>query len=292
MTDVAEPTPTPGTRAIVLGGGGVAGIAWELGVLSALEDAGVDLGAADLVVGTSAGSVVGAFLRAGAVQDAYAQQTTPLPTTYEEPAAVDVSEVEQRFGAAMQGATSEQDARARVGAAAQEVTAGQSDDERVATFRQLLPNAEWPEKPYAVTTVDAVDGSFRVFRAEDDVPLERAVAASCSVPIVWSPVRIDGHPYVDGGVRSATNADVAAGYERVLVIACSPEGPSPLGPWLDRSVAALRDAGSQVEVVVADETSTRAFGTNSLALSTQRPSAEAGRAQAEQVAERVAAFWA
>ncbi len=292
MTDVAEPTPTPGTRAIVLGGGGVAGIAWELGVLSALEDAGVDLGAADLVVGTSAGSVVGAFLRAGAVQDAYAQQTSPLPTTYEEPAAVDVSEVEQRFGAAMQGATSEQDARARVGAAAQEVTTGQSDDERVATFRQTLPSAEWPEKPYAVTTVDAVDGSFRVFRAEDDVPLERAVAASCSVPIVWSPVRIDGHPYVDGGVRSATNADVAAGYERVLVIACSPEGPSPLGPWLDRSVAALRDAGSQVEVVVADETSTRAFGTNSLALSTQRPSAEAGRAQAGQVAERVAAFWA
>jgi NTE family protein len=281
----------PGTRAVVLGGGGVAGIAWELGVLSAFEDAGVDLGAADLVVGTSAGSVVGAFLRAGAVRAAYEQQLSPLPTTYEEPVAVDPDAVQQGFATAVEGATSEQDARARVGAAAQQLTTGQNDDDRVATFRQTLPSTDWPEQPYAVTTVDAVDGSFRVFRAEDGVPLERAVAASCSVPFVWSPVRIDGHPYVDGGARSATNADVAAGHERVLVIACAPEGPSPLGPWLDRAVADLRAAGSQVEVIVADEAAQRAFGTDSLALSTQRPSAEAGRAQAEREAERIAAFW-
>ncbi|PYY32822.1 hypothetical protein DEJ16_13445 [Curtobacterium sp. MCJR17_055] len=294
MTDAAAPlpTPTPGTRAVVLGGGGVAGIAWELGVLSALEDAGVDLGAADLVVGTSAGSVVGTFLRSGGVRGAYEQQLSPLPTTYEEPARVDAAEFEQRFAAALQGATSEQDARARLGAAAQQITSGQSDDERVATFRDTLPTTAWPDRPYAVTAVDAVDGTFRVLRAEDGVPLERAVAASCSVPLVWSPVRIDEHPYIDGGMRSATNADVAAGYERVLVIACSPEGPSPLGPWLDRAVTSLRDAGSRVEVLVADEASQRAFGTNSLALSTQRPSAEAGRAQAEPVAERIGAFWA
>jgi predicted acylesterase/phospholipase RssA len=164
------------------------------------------------------------------VRAAYEQQLSPLPTTYEEPVAVDPGAVQQGFATAVEGATSEQDARARVGAAAQQLTTGQNDDDRVATFRQTLPSTDWPEQPYAVTTVDAVDGSFRVFRAEDGVPLERAVAASCSVPFVWSPVRIDGHPYVDGGARSATNADVAAGHERVLVIACAPEGPSPLGP--------------------------------------------------------------
>lgn len=292
MTDVETTTPTPGTRAVVLGGGGVAGIAWELGVLATLEDAGVDLGTADLVVGTSAGSVVGTFLRAGAVRGAFEQQLSPLPTTYEEPVAVDAGAIEQGFTTAVQGATSEQDARARLGAAAQQVTAGQSDDDRVATFRQTLPSPEWPDRAYAVTVVDAVDGSFRVIRAEDGVPLERAVAASCSVPFVWSPVRIDGHPYVDGGARSATNADVAAGFERVLVIACSPEGPSPLGPWLDRAVADLRAAGSQVEVIVADEASRQAFGADSLALSSQRPSAEAGRTQAQREAERIGAFWA
>jgi NTE family protein len=293
MSDSAIPTPAPapGTRAIVLGGGGVAGIAWELGVLATLEDAGADLGAADLVVGTSAGSVVGAFLRAGAVRAAYEQQHSPVPTTYEDPAPIDTAAVEQQFRAAMAGATSEQDARARLGALAQQVTTGQTDEERVATFGETLPSTDWPDRPFAVTVVDAVDGAFRVLTADDGVPLPRAVAASCSVPMVWSPVRIDGHPYVDGGVRSGSNADVAAGYERVLVIACSPEGPTPLGPWLDRAVAGLRAAGSQVEVLVADDVSRQAFGTNSLSLSTQAPASEAGRVQAEREAERIAAFW-
>ncbi|WP_240347262.1 patatin-like phospholipase family protein [Curtobacterium sp. 24E2] len=123
-------------------------------------------------------------------------------------------------------------------------------------------------------------------------PAPRAVAASCSVPFVWSPVGIEGRPYVDGGVRSGTNADAAAGHERVLVIACGPEGPSPVGPWLDVAVESLRAGGSSVEVVVADSTAQEAFGTNSLSLATQAPSAEAGRAQGTAVAEQIAAFWA
>lgn len=290
MTDVA--TPVPGTRALVLGGGGVAGIAWEVGVLSALQDAGVDLDAADLVVGTSAGSVVGAFVRNGAVQQAYDQQHTPAPTTYVEPPAIDTDAVQQRIGAALEGATGEQDARARLGLAAQQVTDGQTDDERVATFAETLPSTEWPVKPLAIAAVDATDGTFRLLTAADGVPLPRAVAASCSVPFVWSPVGIEGRPYVDGGVRSGTNADAAAGHERVLVIACGPEGPSPVGPWLDVAVESLRAGGSSVEVVVADSTAQEAFGTNSLSLATQAPSAEAGRTQGTAVAEQIAAFWA
>ncbi len=290
MTDVT--TPVPGSRALVLGGGGVAGIAWEVGVLSALQDAGVDLDAADLVVGTSAGSVVGAFVRNGAVQQSFDQQHTPAPTTYVEPAPIDVEAVQQHIGAALQGATGEQDARARLGRAAQQVVGGQSDDERTATFGETLPSTEWPAKALAVTAVDATDGTFRLLTVADGVPLPRAVAASCSVPFVWTPVTIDGRPYVDGGVRSGTNADAAAGHERVLVIACGPEGPSPCGPWLDVAVEALRAGGSSVEVVVADSASQQAFGTNSLSLATQAPSAEAGRAQGAAVAEQIAAFWA
>ncbi|MGG7308202.1 patatin-like phospholipase family protein [Curtobacterium sp. AB451] len=290
MTDVT--TPAPGTRALVLGGGGVAGIAWELGVLSALQDAGVDLDAADLVVGSSAGSVVGTFVRAGAVQQAYDQQHAAVPTTYEEPVPIDADDFQQRIGAALDGATSDQDARARLGRFAQRTTTGQTDDQRAATFAETLPSTEWPPKPLAVTAIDATDGTFRVLTAADGVPLARAVAASCSVPLVWSPVTIEGRPYVDGGMRSATNADVAAGYERVLVIACGPEGPSPLGPWLDVAVEGLRAAGSSVEVVIADSTSQQAFGTNSLSLSTQAPAADAGRTQGTAVAEGIAAFWA
>lgn len=285
-------TPAAGTRAIVLGGGGVAGIAWELGVLAALEEAGVDLGAADLVVGTSAGSVVGTFVRNGAVTAAYEQQLSPLPTTYEEPAVIDAEAMQEQFGQALVGMTSEQDGRARLGHAAQAVTTGQTDDERVATFTETLPSTEWPAAPLAVTTVDATDGTFRVLTAADGVPLPRAVAASCSVPLVWSPVGIEGRPYIDGGVRSGTNSDVAAGYERVLVIACGPEAPSPLGPSLDQAVESLRAGGSSVEVVVADSAAQQAFGANSLSLSTQRPSAEAGYAQASASASQIVDFWA
>ncbi|WFR65884.1 patatin-like phospholipase family protein [Curtobacterium flaccumfaciens] len=290
MTDVS--TPAPGTRALVLGGGGVAGIAWELGVLSALQDAGVDLDAADLVVGTSAGSVVGTFVRYGGVQQAYDQQHAPVPTTYEEPVPIDAEDFQQRIGAVLEGATSDQDARARLGLLAQRTTTGQTDDERAATFAETLPSTEWPARPLALTAIDATDGTFRVITAADDVPLPRAVAASCSVPLVWSPVGIEGRPYVDGGMRSATNADIAAGYERVLVVACGPEGPSPLGPWLDVAVEGLRAAGTSVEVVIADSTSQQAFGADSLSLSTQAPAADAGRTQGAAVAEGIAAFWA
>ncbi|MDM7885130.1 MULTISPECIES: patatin-like phospholipase family protein [Curtobacterium] len=290
MTDVA--TPTPGTRALVLGGGGVAGIAWEVGVLSALQDAGVDLDAADLVVGSSAGSVVGAFVRGGGIASAYEQQHAPVPSTYVEPERIGGEDFQQRLAAVLAGATSEQDARARLGAVAQQVVTGQTDDERTATFSETLPSPEWPEKPLGVTTIDAVDGTFKVLTATTGVPLPRAVAASCSVPFVWSPVRIDGVPHIDGGLRSATNADVAAGHERVLIVACGPEGPSPLGPWLDLAVESLRAGGSSVEVVVADSGAQHAFGDNSLSLSTQAPAATEGRRQGEAVAEAIAAFWA
>lgn len=290
MTDLA--TPTPGTRALVLGGGGVAGIAWEVGVLSALQEAGVDLDAADLVVGTSAGSVVGSFVRAGAVAQAYEQQHAPLPSTFVEPERIAGEDFQERLLQVLAGATSEQDARARLGAVAQQVVTGQSDEERVATFSETLPSTEWPAKPLALTTIDALDGAFRVLTAESGVPLPRAVASSCSVPFVWSPVHIDGVPHYDGGLRSATNADVAAGYERVLVVACGPEGPSPLGPWLDLAVESLRAGGSSVETIVADSGAQHAFGDNSLSLSTQAPSATEGRRQGEAAAEAIAAFWA
>jgi len=290
MSELA--TPTPGTRALVLGGGGVAGIAWEVGVLSALQEAGVDLDAADLVVGSSAGSVVGTFVRYGAVAQAYEQLHAPVPSTYEEPAPIAGEDFQERLAQVLAGSTSEQDARARLGAVAQQVVTGQTDEERIATFAQTLPGTEWPEKPLGVTTIDATDGTFKVLTATTGVPLTRAVAASCSVPFVWSPVHIDGVPHIDGGLRSATNADVVAGHERVLVVACGPEGPSPLGPWLDVAVESLRAGGSSVEVVVADSASQQAFGANSLSMSSQAPSSVEGRRQGAGVAEAVAAFWA
>jgi NTE family protein len=105
------------TRALVLGGGGVAGIAWELGLLSGWAAEGVDVTAADLVVGTSAGSVVGAQLRLdGDLQTLYARQL--LPPVGEMKVEFDGVSTMTAFADAMKGATGEQDARARLGALA------------------------------------------------------------------------------------------------------------------------------------------------------------------------------
>jgi NTE family protein len=288
---MSSTTNSPVRTAIVLGGGGVAGIAWELGLLHGLQDAGVPIGDADLVVGTSAGSMVGALLRFDMIAEGYRQQLDPVPTTYVEPPATDWEVIGNSLAAALAGATSEQDARARIGRAAARVTGGQSDDDRARTFAETFPREGWPTAPLGITAVDAEDGSFRVFTADDDVPLARAIAASCSVPFVWSPVHVDGRRYVDGGVRSVTNADVASRASRVFVVACRTEDPSPTGPSLDRAVAGLRAGGAAVEVVVADEAAQAAYGTDVLALATREPAARAGRAQGVRIAERVSDFW-
>jgi NTE family protein len=282
--------PDPDRSAIVLGGGGVAGIAWELGLLQGLLDEDIPLDDADLVIGTSAGSTVGTLLRMGLVSVGYDQQFDAPTDSYVQPPTRDMEALQQMLGQALAGSASEQDARARLGALAAEVTDGQTDDERVATFRETFPDDRWPDAPLGITAVD-VDGTFRVFTKDDGVPLTRAIAASCSVPFVWSPVHIDGRSYVDGGARSVTNADAAEGCGRVLVIACRQEDPSPLGPSLDQAVARMREQGTLVEVVVADEAAQAAYGDDSLSMSAREPSAHAGRVQAGTVAERVRAFW-
>jgi len=294
MTDTSAPAPSPapsGPRtAVVLGGGGITGIAWEIGVLTRLLEAGVPLADADLVVGTSAGSVVGATLRLGGVADAYAEQLEPAAAGPE--AALDGGDFTQRVGQAIQGATNAEEARARLGALARQVPVTGTEPELVTTMRERFGDA-WPEGQLAVCTVDATDGEFRVLTAASGVPLHVAVAASCSVPLVWPTVEVDGRPTMDGGVRSGTNADVADAAERVLVLSCGPElSQSPLGPTLPGVVSTRMGADRPVFVVEADAESLAAFGSNSLSSANRAAAAEAGRRQAEGVVEAVRAFWA
>ncbi|MGT2424766.1 patatin-like phospholipase family protein [Amnibacterium kyonggiense] len=284
-------------RALVLGGGGVAGIAWETGLLVGLREAGVDLGRADLLVGTSAGSVVGGLLRSGRLLAAWEGAMSEVEEQQGESAWDSSPDIEQFVRAAAAAAAapagSEDEARARLGALALQLsTEGQV--ERIAVFSELLgtaPGAAWPEGDFRVTAVDAQDGSFRTFESTTGVDCATAIAASCAVPLVYPTVVIGGRSYMDGGMRSATNADLADAAERVLVIACSPElATSALGPTLDLAVARLRSQ-SDVVVVLPDERSAASFGDNVLALSSQRPAAQAGYTQAAREADRIRAFW-
>lgn len=280
-------------RALILGGGGVTGIAWELGIIAGLHKRGVDLRGTDLVVGTSAGSVVGAQITSGVdLETLFNAQLVPPEQTGERSAAFDPAAMLAMLQRAMaEGASDSQAVRARIGAIARSASSI-SEDERRAIIASRLPSQEWPQAPaLRITAVDAESGEPRVFDRTSGVPLVAAVAASCAVPGVWPPVTIEGHQYMDGGMRSVTNADLARGYAQVVIL--SPAGmviPPPFGNPSDE-VAQLECEGSVVRNITPDDASWQAIGANVLDVAHRAPSATAGRAQGQALADCLRGFW-
>ena len=275
-------------KALVLGGGGVAGVAWETGLLLGLADAGVDLTDADLVVGTSAGSVVASQVTTGVpLADLFERQLLHPDLTAERAVDFDVEAFTTDLIALLADRPEPQELRRRIGALAL-VADCVPEAERRLIIESRLPVHDWPERALVITAVDAADGEFVPFDRSSGAGLVDAVAASCAVPGVWPPVTIGGRRYIDGGVRSTINADLAHGHERVVVVA--PFGVGLAGS-IEHEVDALRDGGARVAVVTADVASAGAFGPNPLDPATRRPAAEAGRAQAASAVAAVAEVW-
>ena len=275
--------------ALVLGGGGITGIAWEIGVLAGLAEAGTDLSGADLVVGTSAGSVVGAQLTGGAELPAMFERQLEPPTA-EKAARMTRSLLAQYGLALLRSRRDDVEFRRRVGRlalAAERSGLTPTEQERLDVIGSRLVTTEWPERPLVITAVDAQTGEFRTFDRTSGVPLVQAVAASCAVPGVYPPVTIGDRRYVDGGMRSAANADLAQGYDRLVVLAPIPRGIGPITS-VDAQVTGMV---SRVAVVSPDRDSRTAIGRNVLDPAARAPSARAGRAQAATVAARIAEAW-
>lgn len=275
----------------MLGGGGITGIAWETGLVAGLLDAGVDLREADRVLGTSAGSVVGAQLRSSTpVEELFATQAAEHVPRPGEKAATVGPRVLLGYVASLARARGDGVAMARqLGRfAVRRAEAGRTPtlEARLTAIRGRLPSLEWPELHLAVTAVDAATGALRVLDADSGVPLLDAVAASCAVPGVYPPVPIEGRPHVDGGALSGTHADLMVGEcARVLVLAP-----------IDRGVGPMRPAGQLLgdvpHVVLApDEASRAAIGRNVLDPAARAASARAGRDQAVRVLDRVRDLW-
>lgn len=272
------------TRALVLAGGGLAGIAWELGVLLGLADGGVDVAAtADLVIGTSAGSAVAAQITSGeALVDSYARQLAPTDT--EIAADIDLPALQAMLADAAATAGSGRELLRRIGEVALAADTV-SEPVRRAVIAARVPADRWPARRLLIPAVD-VGGEFVVFSADSGVGLVDAVAASCAVPGVWPPVTIDGHRYMDGGVRSVTNADLARGAEVALVLTPTPTGTP------DTVAEELQTAQVGADLVLhADEAAVAAAGTNPLDPATRGPSARAGRALGRAEAARVRLLW-
>ncbi|WP_266156895.1 patatin-like phospholipase family protein [Dyella silvatica] len=294
-----------GERALVLHGGGAAGNAWEIGVVAGVFDAGLDVTQADVIIGTSAGSTAAAQITSVTPTELFAAILAAAPQQRigqggPEGARVAMGplanhmEITSRIIATAETAAS---MRRGMGAAALDMDAA-SDGSGQARWRAVvaarLPRQHWPEQLLLITAVDAHSGEPVVFDRHSGVDLVDAVAASTSNGFGVPPYSIGDSRYIDGGYRRNENADLAAGYARVLVL--SPFGgrsrhPPEWGMQLAAQLDELRAGGSRVETIFPDGDSLNAFGVNMMDLSTRAPAAQAGYNQAKALAGQLSEFW-
>jgi NTE family protein len=268
------------TRALVLGSGGATGGGWEAGVVAGLAEHGVDLAAADLIVGSSAGAVVGACLAAGTDPQAlYRDQLAPPRGSARKLSPW----MAARLSAIILTSGDPVRLRTRAGKLALAARTGPGA-RRLQEIRARLPVTDWPSKPLKVTAVDVNTGEFVVFDATGPVSLVDAVAASTAAPGVQPPVTIGGRRYMDGGLRSVVSADLAAGFDRVVILSPVARG-NRLIPGPHQQSAEL--TGASVAVVTPDTAVIRGM----FDPSRRAAAARAGHAQAASVAERVRAVW-
>jgi NTE family protein len=303
-TTTSDGAPAAGERALVFGGGGSAGNAWEIGVIAGLLDAGLDVTQADLIIGTSAGSTAAAQITSATrPAELLAGILAGAPRLRTGPAGSDRGRVPnapadhmEKTSAIIRAAENPADMRRRMGAAALETDAGSGGSgqtQRRATVAARLPSQQWPQRPMLIVAVDAYTGEPVVFDRHSGVELADAVTASCAGPGV-PPHSIGDSRYIDGGYRSVENADLAAGYGRVLVL--SPLGgrsrtPLDWGIHLAAQAGELRAHGSRVETIFPDSDSRDAFGVNLMDPSTRPPAARAGYAQGKALAGQLTEFW-
>jgi NTE family protein len=299
--------------ALVLGGGGSAGHAWTIGVIAGLAEAGVDMTeVADLVIGTSSGATAAAQVRSGIPPAELLASilSEPVPPVGQNrppqpgPPRATVFERMRAIGAAATSAADLQRAMGAFGLESDDTLGPAAAEQRRAMVAARLPHPHWPDRPMIVAAVNAHTGELAAFDRDSGVDLVDAVTAGTALPGIVPTHSINGARYINGGVRSSENADLASGYANVVVL--SPfggrSGSLPAGQFegirrsaewgtdLASQVEALHKQGSRVEVITPDADSRAAMGTNQMDPATRIPAARAGFTQGKQEATRVAFF--
>jgi NTE family protein len=276
---------------LVLAGGGLAGIAWETGILRGIADGSPATAKAlldvDVLVGTSAGSAVAAQLGSGLGLDALFERQTAESSAELNPT-VGIDEITELFVAAMLTPnTTKAQKLQKIGAVALS-TKTVTEAVRRDVIAQRLPSHDWPERALRISAIDTATGELIAFDKDSGVGLVDAVAASCAVPGVWPPVTIGERRYMDGGVGSTVNMELANDCGvAVVLVPSGREAPSPFG---DSGAGEVDGFAGATFGVFADDESLTAFGPNPLDPACRKPSAVAGREQGRRVAAAVAEF--
>jgi NTE family protein len=295
------------TRALVLGGGGPVGIAWETGLAAGMAEAGLMLKDADFIMGTSAGSVVGALMASGrdprdtaaAMRSHASSGQAAQPTRHSAPqAAPDTSPLMQMMGRIYSDTEDQIAVRKELGQFSLNAKTMPEAD-FIATSGRLIAESPWPQQRYLCTAVDVATGEFKTWDNDSGVPLSRAVASSCSVPGIYPPITIYGARYMDGGMRSSVNADVATGYDHVLVVAvragAAVAANNPMAEVtrkrLEAELETLRSGGATVELITPDAGVAEVMGINLMDFTRRGAVLEQGMRQGREAADRLKDFW-
>jgi NTE family protein len=290
-------------RALVLGGGGPVGIAWEAGLLAGLAEGGVELGQADLIIGTSAGSYVGSQLAngrtAGALTDTILAEAQKAKASAGEKASAaatppNLTPLFRKMQEVSEGIRDQREVLREIG----QISLGAATIDEASFIRSFgrslseLPEDFWPKRRFACTAVDAESGEFKLWTRESKVGLARAVASSCSVPGVFPAVTINGRRYMDGGMRSTTNADMAKGAAFTVVVAVRVAlAGERLMRVVENELAILREGGGRAELVTPDAASAEAFGVNLMDPKRRPGACMAGMAQGRAIAAQLKSIW-
>ena len=269
------------SRALVLSGGGVAGIAWEIGLIVGLSELGTDVRVADLFVGTSAGATVAAQLLSGLTMDElFNRQVDPTLQAKELPVQADFPKLIADFKECHRLGGSSSEILRRIGALALSAPTVPAETRRKVIVSRL-PVQSWPQKQLKIAAVDAASGERIVF------------GPASGVSLVWPTAAINRRQYIDGGCYSMSNADLSDGFDRILVL--EPDVPPlPVIEGLAEQLERLRRNGAQVEVVRPDEamkSALAAAGGNALDPSLRGVAATLGRGQSRREAGRITRLW-
>jgi NTE family protein len=241
---------------VSLGGGGVFFVAWQVTYLEQLAQRGVDLKGADRVVGTSAGSLVGAILEGGHLRrferEVSLFSKTPALVSALAPAGSLKPSQQRALDAFTAAQSAEPDLLRSIGHDALAALTP-SANKMARSVSLMLLSRTWPSPSLHITCVDTFTGERCVVTHEAGVRIERAVAASSAVPGIFSPQPIGDRRCMDGGVSgSGTHLDLLAGADRVVVLSLVDPSPKPVGAMTQASgafqaeVAQLEASGSQV----------------------------------------------
>ncbi|MDX3854949.1 patatin-like phospholipase family protein [Streptomyces sp. AK02-01A] len=258
----STPSGTSGTASkperprvgIILGGGGESGVAWETAVLAALDDkARLTRDTVDVVVGTSAGAIAGAYFSAvddlGQVVEAQRAGkgvSAPVPAGKGDPLPKDVIAALS----STQGTIEERGRR--IGALAMKAKTLISGPDLVAYVGSALPDKEWPALDFRATSVNAGTGETVLWKKSDDVPLAAAVASSAAVPGFLPAIEIDGQHYTDAP-RATFSAGLVKEKKLDAIIYIGMPTPNLSNTVEEEALSTLEDEGLKVVRITGGE---------------------------------------